>query len=1260
MASDNLCILSANVRGLRQVLKRTDLFDYFKSKKADILCLQETHLVTEDINTLIKDWNITYYLSGNSTNSRGVAILINNTFEHSIKNVIKDQEGRYLLIDIDIVNLFTITLVNIYAPNHDDSVWYNDLLALITKKRENSLIICGDWNTPLADIDAYNYTTLRHPINRKIINEFIMKENMVDVWRLSNKILRGFTWKSQNPCRRSRLDYFLISEDILSLDPKVEIIPAYKSDHTPILLSFIKSRQSRGRGLWKFNNQLLQNQDYIDMVKEEIFLAKCTYALPVYAPEHIKNNNGDNLELNISDTLFLDTLLCQLRGSTIDFSRKLKKNERLEECKLLKSISEIELLDTTTIEQEKTLSSNKLKLEDIRENRIKGSMIRSRAQLNKDWEKPSKYFLNLEKRNYINKCIPSLTINGKPTTDSKEILIEQHKFYSDLYSSKGTHHLFSHDFSKYLHNMPKLTEHNKETLDEPYTVIELEAVIKAGKLNKAPGPDGFSNEFFKVFLEELLFWIFRYFQECLLNNKFSPSIIEGTITCIPKGTKLRNNLKNWRPLTMLNSIYKFISSMIANRLKPQLPFLINEDQTGFIAGRFIGENTRTVYDIIEHCESFNVPGMILILDFAKAFDTLEWSFINRVFEFLNFGENFLRSINLLQHESFSRVEQNGFLSDKISLSRGCRQGDPISPYIFVLCAELLSHVLRECPEVRGIRVHNIEMLTSQYADDTTLFLDGELTSLNFTVQILKWFEKVSGLAINKDKTKVVKIGALRDRSIHWQGKYGFDWTDSFEILGISYNINDMENITKNNIYLKMGEVKSLIRVWQTRNLTPYGKITIIKSLLMSKFTHMLLSLPSPSLELYRELDQLFANFLWSGKPAKLRKEILEAEIKNGGLKLHNIQKFDSSLKLGWLKRFLKSNSKWTIFPKEFELEGVFCYGPDYIERIEGLNSNAFWQDVLTALKLLWKSNIFYDKSVIKETPLWFNPNLRLPIRRDWKEKGIMVTSDLLDYLTVPLPLETIKERFDIKINFLDYGKLVATLKKHFEWKEIPEHREPYPRNSFLNSILSIDTKGVANLYRCLQNQGCQILHEISVKWGEKTQTNFCSIDFSRSFTFHHSLFTDCYLKYTQFRTLHRRFYTNEKLHKMGIKTTSSCIFCKTHQDSVEHMLLYCPIITELWKKVCTWLIEVGLVDYNLTESKIILGDIENGVVPTTVILLTKKVIYNSFKKEKVPVLQQVQNETKNFYFQEKYDFYLKHKIHVFNKKWNLLNMYYKR
>ena len=252
--------------------------------------------------------------------------------------------------------------------------------------------------------------------------------------------------------------------------------------------------------------------------------------------------------------------------------------------------------------------------------------------------------------------------------------------------------------------------------------------------------------------------------------------------------------------------------------------------------------------------------------------------------------------------------------------------------------------------MRGIRVHNVDMLTSQYADDTTLFLNGDLKTLNCTVRILKWYEKISGLAINNEKTKVVKLWALRGRSIPWQGKYGFEWTSSFEILGIFYNIEYMNNITSINIYRKMGEVKKLIRIWQARNLSPYGKITIIKSLLMSKFTHMLLSLPSPSTEIIKELEQLFADFLWSGKPPKFRREILEAEIKLGGLKLHNLTNFDSALELGWLKRFQKSSSKWTTFPKELELEGVFCYGPDYIDRIEGLNSNPFWQDLLTALK----------------------------------------------------------------------------------------------------------------------------------------------------------------------------------------------------------------------------------------------------------------------------------------------------------------------
>ena len=199
---------------------------------------------------------------------------------------------------------------------------------------------------------------------------------------------------------------------------------------------------------------------------------------------------------------------------------------------------------------------------------------------------------------------------------------------------------------------------------------------------------------------------------------------------------------------------------------------------------------------------------------------------------------------------------------------------------------------------------------------------------------------------------------------------------------------------------------------------------------MSKFTHMLLSLPSPSVELVKELNIIFAEFIWVGKPPKFRKEIFEVEIKEGGLKLHNIAISDSALKLGWLKRYLQSSSKWTISPIDFELEGVFNFGPEYINRIEAVNTNPFWQDGLTWLKSLWKTNIIFDK---REAPIWYNPTSRLQIRREWKEKGIMVASDFLDldYLTVPLSLEKLNKKFEIKLNFLEYVEICALIKKTF-------------------------------------------------------------------------------------------------------------------------------------------------------------------------------------------------------------------------------------
>ena len=445
--------------------------------------------------------------------------------------------------------------------------------------------------------------------------------------------------------------------------------------------------------------------------------------------------------------------------------------------------------------------------------------------------------------------------------------------------------------------------------------------------------------------------------------------------------------------------------MIANRIKSVLEELISTDQTGCISNRFIGENTRLLYDTIDYCHNENINGLLIVVDYSKAFDTIEWNYIDQCLNLFNFGDNLISWVKLLCSKSISRVEQNGHYTDIFELSRGCRQGDPISPYIFVLCAEFLAHVIRENSDIKGIKVHNREVKISLYADDTTIYIKAERESMSGVMRVLDWFKKISGLGVNTEKTKVVKIGRSRDRSIAWEGKYNLKWTGEFEVLGISYNILKMGEISDYNILNKLKDIKKIIAIWKTRKLTPYGKVVIIKSLLFSKFTHILLSLPTPGKETFKTINNLVKDFLWEGKPPKFRKEILEADTQFGGMKLNNLELFDSSLKVGWLKRYLRSDAKWCVIPDDFELFNVFKYGMDFLERIQEMTENSFWKDVLNSLRVLGKKEGFIFSENILLTPLWNNPQLRLQILKNWLDSGVQIISDLLDEDMKPYALK---------------------------------------------------------------------------------------------------------------------------------------------------------------------------------------------------------------------------------------------------------------
>ena len=154
-------------------------------------------------------------------------------------------------------------------------------------------------------------------------------------------------------------------------------------------------------------------------------------------------------------------------------------------------------------------------------------------------------------------------------------------------------------------------------------------------------------------------------------------------------------MKNLRPISLLNVVYKLASSVFANRIKTVLDSLIHEDRKGFMSGRFIGENIKLIYDILFETKQQEIPGLILSIDFEKAFDTVSWKFIDKILTYFNFGPAIKSWIHLFQNDSESCIIQNGFMSDFFKLKRGCRQGDPISIYIFILCAEILGKMIRK-------------------------------------------------------------------------------------------------------------------------------------------------------------------------------------------------------------------------------------------------------------------------------------------------------------------------------------------------------------------------------------------------------------------------------------------------------------------------------------------------------------------------------------------------------------------------------------
>ena len=181
-------------------------------------------------------------------------------------------------------------------------------------------------------------------------------------------------------------------------------------------------------------------------------------------------------------------------------------------------------------------------------------------------------------------------------------------------------------------------------------------------------------------------------------------------------------LKNWRPISLLNVDYKILTKILAIRLQSCLDEIICSDQVGYIKNRFIGENIRTTVDIMTYCKMKKVPLLITQIDFEKAFNSLSWDFMLKCLKKFNFGDYFILWIEILYNGIESCVINNGKASNFFKLERGVRQGCCLSALLFIIVAEILATSIRGDSSIKGMEIMNIVFKISQLADDTTLYL----------------------------------------------------------------------------------------------------------------------------------------------------------------------------------------------------------------------------------------------------------------------------------------------------------------------------------------------------------------------------------------------------------------------------------------------------------------------------------------------------------------------------------------------------------
>ncbi|GKB12027.1 RNA-directed DNA polymerase, eukaryota [Tanacetum coccineum] len=744
----------------------------------------------------------------------------------------------------------------------------------------------------------------------------------------------SFTWAHKSASKMSKLDRFLISEGLLALFPSISALCLDKhlSDHRPILLRELNV--DYGPTPFRFFHSWSSRKGFDKMVEDSWKNSVC-----------MESNSIIKLKKK------LQSLKSSIKHWLAEDNQKSNEHKRNIQNRLIildKIFDQGSCNDDLIHER-----SNLLKeLQDFNKSSSLDMAQKAKIRWAIEGDENSKFFHGIINKKRSQLAIHGVLADGDWIVEPSLVKNEFLKHFATRFAAPSSSSItFDYQFPN------RLTPDQIEDLERNVSYEEIKRAVWDCGISKSPGPDGFTFEFYRKYWSLIDHDVVAAVTSFFSTGSFPPGCNSSFITLIPKSQEAKM-VKDFRPISLIGSMYKIITKVLANRLSLVISELVSDVQSAFVSNRHILDGPFILNELLSWCKHKKSKALIFKIDFEKAFDSVRWDYLDVVLANFGFGLKWRSWIQGCLNSAMGSILVNGSPTSEFKFSKGLKQGDPLSPFLFILIMESLHLSFNNVVNAglyNGIQIdESLNLSHLFYADDVIFVGKWNSSNLSTIVNVLKWFYLASGLKINLNKSKLMGIGISHDVVASAAKSIGCSILHTpFNYLGVKVGGIMSRLSSWDDVIAKLS---ARLSKWKLKSLSIGGRLTLIKSVLSSLPLYYMSSFKVPK-GVLSKMESIRRNFFNGVENAEKKMSLIGwnkilASKKNGGLGVSSFFAYNRALLFKWIWRFLANGaSLWSRFISAiYGIRGALDNSSSYSRRSP-------WLDIVNEVRKLASKGI---------------------------------------------------------------------------------------------------------------------------------------------------------------------------------------------------------------------------------------------------------------------------------------------------------------